>query len=426
MNKGLILSYYFPPANSVPTPRLYSFAKYFKNAGIYPTIITRHWTGEEKFWPDFITDNYTQQTKDVYNDYTVYRLPYYSDHNALTGKLKKTPLLSNVYFFMQALSGHFTLEANARMCFKAFLQKHLKDNKYDFLLVSAPPLNIVRLGYEIAEEFNMPLIIDFRDIWNNYKLQENYNPTAKTKFFLNRQEYHVAKWMKNATLIATVSGALESEIRKFYKGKTIIISNGFEKEIFESFPERPSNKKFTFSIVGTIYKQQDISLLIKGLKKFIDDEKKQNIQLNFIGVGAISSVEQEIKESLSGFPLLITEKIKRETALEFMKNSDVLFYPAWRGYKGIISAKIFEYIASKRKVMIAPGDNDVIDALVKETQTGSIAFTTTEFTEQLDEFYTEWKQKGYVSHKPLTDKINQYTRQKQAEIFASKILDLLQ
>ena len=69
MKRVLVICYYFPPCNGAPAWRPYSWAKNFHLHGIRPTILSRHWSGEENTWEDFIKENNTQvisiQTKEL-------------------------------------------------------------------------------------------------------------------------------------------------------------------------------------------------------------------------------------------------------------------------------------------------------------------------------------------------------------------------
>ena len=65
------------------------------------------------------------------------------------------------------LKGNIHPEVNAYEAFYPFLKEYLNNNKFDGLLVTAPPNNIVKLGGNLSKEFEIPLFIDFRDFFND-------------------------------------------------------------------------------------------------------------------------------------------------------------------------------------------------------------------------------------------------------------------
>ena len=209
MKKALILSYYFPPVTGAASWRALSWAEHFKSFGIQPTLVTRHWTGNEKKWEDFFkASNFSPEHK-VFDTYDIYILP--SNNFLLQRWLFKAKrvdkLFHKLYYWMLLAAGHINIEVNAYKTFKQFLKNHLKKNEYDFILITSPPNNIVRLINHIQARPNQKIVIDFRDIYNNASLRENYVPETgeKVSNFITR--FYLKKWLKRADLIITASDA---------------------------------------------------------------------------------------------------------------------------------------------------------------------------------------------------------------------------
>jgi hypothetical protein len=77
MKKVLIISYYFPPYNGVPGWRPYSWSKHFHKSNIYPTVITRHWDGNENTWVDSIKESDAPLITNKTDQGAVLFLPYH-------------------------------------------------------------------------------------------------------------------------------------------------------------------------------------------------------------------------------------------------------------------------------------------------------------------------------------------------------------
>lgn len=424
LKKALLITYFFPPANSVASPRVQAFADNFVNYNIFPVVITRHWTGLENQWADFLKENNTPPSFSEEKNYSVFRFPY-SNQSRKNYWAKTNKLFSKIYHFANPMLGHFSTEVNAYRSLNRFLTKHLESNKYDFILVSAPPFNLVRLGYELSLKFSIPLILDMRDIWQSLMSYEGSYHSPKQKYFLYLYKYYAKKWFAQARLIATVSKPLAREVELSTNKKAIVITNGFEENLFKELKSNKNEKLFNFTIVGTIYPNQNVSILIQGLKRFKKLNPTARFKLNFIGINTLPDIGSKLKAELADFEIYLTGKINRLEALQFLCDAHVLFYPGWKGHKGIYSTKIFEYLGAKRNIIIAPGDDDVIDELLNKTKSGIIANNPEDFALHLTKLYNEWESTGTVAYNGDEMAINYYTRENQTKIFAENILNVI-
>lgn len=431
MKNVLIITYFFPPTNIISAHRAKSFAENFKKHGLYPIILTRHWEGNESNWRDYekINRNLPDITE---NDYcTVIRLPYmdtwYSRFCKLfhgIAPLKK--LIHLLYSVFGILSPHQDTYGN----FYTYIKDFLKNNDVDYILTTSTPIDIPKLGHYLAKENNIPYIADFRDLWDDdYKLlseNEESDITNRVKNYI--RELYLSRWLSNASLVTAVSQRYFEHIKRLSpQAKSLVVTNGFEKELFANTYEKVkvANSRFTFSVIGTIYPEQDLSILIDGLNLFLNDKNLSEIQINFIGTAAFPEVSSKLEQNLPTECTRITERIPRDQAIEITSQSDVLFYLSWKGFKGIIPGKIFEYMASRNNVLIAPNDRDIIEKIIKETDTGELADTPKELASVLNKWFTEWKRNdGFLKYNGKSEKIDFYSREKQAELLAKEILKL--
>jgi len=95
------------------------------------------------------------------------------------------------------------------------------------------------------------------------------------------------------------------------------------------------------------------------------------------------------------------------------KQAAVLLFLSHSNAKGIMTSKIFEYLGAGRPILSIPGDNNVTDALLKETGTGISASSPDELARIILSWYDEWQKKGAVTYKGRIDKIQKYTRRNQ-------------
>ena len=423
MRNVLIISYYFPPHNGVAGWRPYSWAQHFHKDGIYPTVITRHWNGDENTWQDSMKENKKEVVYKKDQQASLIFLPYtYSFLGKIIfSPLFKVPGFSKIYHLLLFLFGKIAIEVDASHSFKKFLDVYLKEHAFDFMIISSPPHNLVRLGYDIFKKFNIPYAIDFRDSWNNDELKKNYTPGINHKIKNAITKFYMKKWLDNASFIVTVGDSLAKRIHALTHKPVHVIMNGFEHELFDDKNKAPSSSVFTISIIGTIYPKQDLSILLKGLNRFISVAGKEQVLLNFVGIESIETVANMIKNSLPSESVYTSPRLPRSTAIDYTLTSHVLLYAGWKNYEGIFSGKIFDYLGAKRNILIAPGDDDVIDELLHQTNSGKTANSPDEFFNILFNWYTEWKQQGKLSYTGMEEQISMYTREKQAALFAKYI-----
>ena len=427
MYRVLIISYYFPPGNGVGSWRPYSWFKHFPDNNIQTTVITRHWNGNEKLWDDWISENNKSVSVERFDDSVIVRLPYkYSALKKIVqSRWFRISGLSKLAHLLLEFAGRFSIEIDACHAFKKYITEYLKENNFDAILVSSPPLNTIRLAHELSLQYNIPFIADFRDLWTNDELIVNYNPELSRKIRNGLIKFYLKKWLKNAAFVTTVSSPLAKKISGLTTKETLEITNGFEQELFHNQSEKPRREVFTVSVIGTLHPKQDITVMIKGFKKFLGIVPEKKVRLNFIGVEAFKSVADEIKKRLPGESIFATPRISREEAIRYTMQSHVLFYPGWKNYQGIYSGKIFDYLGARRNILIAPGDDDVIDNIVLKTGAGKISNSADELCDALMQWYDEWEKAGELIYFGKDELINKYTREGQAKILAAKIKSVL-
>lgn len=429
MKKILIASYYFPPCNIVAAQRPQSFADNFKKYELYPIVVTRHWNGDENSTTGYESENLKPPTIMELENFTLIQLPF----KAQLDKFYYRPLMKSgagkmlLYTALYSV-GTVNPKNNAFACFYDYLVEYLSSNPVDYIFATGFPMNSFKLGHYLGKKFGKPFIADFRDLWDNNLLAENYQPPLANQLQNVFYDVYLRKWLSTTRLITSVSQPLIDEIKRLAppQAKTLVVRNGFEEKLFAEARKlnEPARDKFVFSVIGTLKPNQELSIMFDGLKTFLADKNLCEIELNFIGTAEFSEVQMLIENTLPRECTRVTERIPRELAIRQMLESHVLFYAGWRGHRGVASGKIYEYLGAERNILIAPNDRDVIEQIINETSAGKIADTSEEFTNILNGWFEEWNTTGKLSYSGKPEKINNYTREKQAANLAQAILSL--
>ena len=339
---ALIVSYYFPPCNGAPPWRAYSWAKHFHEFGIKPTVITRHWKENVFVWDEMILDSDEPMTIEEKNEFTVYRLPSKKSFffNAWKKYFSRLGFLDKPYFFLLQLIGFFSSEVNAALTFKSFLKEHIRERKYHYIILTVPPRNIILLPRYLKKFTDAFIVLDYRDLFNNLRMNNNYHPSMSWRLKDVIYDFHQRRFLKYADAITTIVPAFADELKRLSAKPVEVIYNGYEDDLFSTVEEKMPDK-FTVSCIGSIYPDQDLSIMIPAFTEFLKD-KNDDVQIKFVGAEVLKNVSQKIKNALPFPQIIISGRVSKERAVFETRNAHVLYFMAWPGYRGFISTKIFD------------------------------------------------------------------------------------
>lgn len=352
------------------------------------------------------------------NGYTLISLPYEETGKRKIGEkwLKTLVPLRKLYYFMLTVLGEVNIDMDARSAFKEFLKTHLETNTYDLVIVTCPPFNLLRLAHEIFTSHGIPYAVDFRDLWNNLEMKRGFRYKGLDKLFARLSKSHISKWIEDARFVTVATPAMKHFINELgYKGSVEVILNGYEEYLYSGPALHTANERFTISCVGTLYPEQDLEIFATGLKIFLERKPGAKIEVRFTGTGFFPEMVEKVKTLIPAEVLAVTGRLPRNEAIKETRSADVLYYPGWKGYDGILTTKIFDYLASRKNLLIAPGDKGAIEQLLQEVNTGTIADTAEQVSEALDKWYAEWVEKGQLDYTANENKIAGYSREHQAQ-----------
>ena len=166
MKKVLIASYYFPPCPAEAAQRTVSWAKHLSAFEIAPTVITRHWKGNETDWLSLIAEDRRTATRESKDGFDIIRLPYIPSRLFRREQFPwKIPLFYQLFFLWQHFRGRFELETDAWTCFRQKVLEELNTGKYHAFVAVAPPHNLTPLVTEVSQKYRIHTVLDFQEAW---------------------------------------------------------------------------------------------------------------------------------------------------------------------------------------------------------------------------------------------------------------------
>ncbi len=423
MKKILIISYYFNPCNMTPAFRTYSWAKYFKQNGYYPVIVTRNWDIPITNQLDTDIPTGSQIRQEKHEDYEVYYLPFKGNlrtrlHLKLQGSVFAfitKPLILIEMFFQNAFP--FILPFSN---FFQFANDYVKKNKnLDFIIISANPYPLFKIGYTMKKKFGVKWVADYRDDWSTSEIKLKNNYIYKLKYLVDA--YFEKKWVRTADIVTTVSDHYVNKIQTLLNKKCNLIENGYYHEMYNQVALKPLFSEYTIVYNGTLYDEQPIELFLGAFKQIVREfNSKLKLRIMFLGLAFNKRQTERVKNELSDYTdyYLITERMDNSKIIEIQLRSHLLLMVSHKGLKGVPGSKLYEYIGSRRPVLICPSDHDIIDQTLKKTGQAIICNT-------YDEAYSTLKKniEDYLLNKKTdisinTQEIQQYSRAHQCKLFA--------
>lgn len=417
MKKVLIIAYYFPPRPYIGSQRPYRLAKYLREFGWQPIILTAQLPSKP---PEGITVIETpyKDVVDLYKKKLGFNseegfhqqldIPVVKNYNYSTPKGKIIKILKEIITFPDEQKGwyRYALESTYDL---------LSREKIDAMISTSLPVTSHVIARQLKRKYKIPWVADFRDLWtqNHY-----YNKFNVIKLFEKRLEL---KTLQNADALVTVSRPLAETLGKIHKNKNVfVITNGFDTDDFMHNIPKPANK-FTITYTGTLYNgKRDPSVLFAVLSQLIRENKmnKDLVEIRFFGQQETWILHDIQKYDLNSV-VSFYGCVPRSIALEKQKESQLLLLLLWnnKNEKGVYTGKIFEYLGAKRPILAIGGAGGVVEELLAETNAGKYVNEPAELSHYLLEYYREFITHGEVIYSGNSN-VENYCYKKIAESYS--------
>lgn len=295
-------------------------------------------------------------------------------------------------------------------------------NSCDAIISSSGPPTCNLIANDLKEEYNLPWIADFRDLWTQ---NHNYRFSKFRRFFERRLEIGT---LSQADALTTVSEPLTGNLKYLYPNKSIFsIPNGFDPD--QRNPGVPLAKKFTITYTGYIYPgRQDPDPLFQALSSLISKGylDPRDLSVDFYGY-KYDWLDDNVKRFGLDDVVRINGSITREDAIEVQRRSHLLLLLTWNNKeeRGIYTGKLFDYLAASRPILSVGMYGGVVEDLLKATGAG-LQSKTEQDTEQIITYaYNEYKSKNTVSYNGISSEIDKYSHIEMARKFAAILDDLV-
>lgn len=399
--KLLILTYYWPPAGGPGVQRWLKFAKYLPEFGFQPVIITVN--PEKATYPlrdesllAEVGEGFTVYHTDTFEPFGAYKKSTGRKEVPFSGFANESDKPGPRQKFAKFIRGNFFLP-DARRGWNKFAfakaEELLKSNDFKAVITTGPPHSTHLIGQKLQAKYGLKWLADFRDPWTDIYYYNELYPTVVAKALDKRMEREV---LEKANAVATVSADMKrlfvAKSPKISPEKIAILPNGFDETDFENW-STPKNETFTILYSGTVTHKYRIELLLSAADKMAAEGNK----LRLVFAGKQDEIVQKQLAALKNVEVVLKGYVSHKEAVQLLQETDALLLaiPDLPDNKGILTGKLFEYLAAKRPIVCIGPPNGDAAAILCEANAG-VTFDYADeaaIDQHLEKLYQNWQEK---------------------------------
>jgi glycosyltransferase involved in cell wall biosynthesis len=237
----------------------------------------------------------------------------------------------------------------------------------DAVITTSPPGSVHFIGAAVQKATRARWLADLRDplVANPHRRSD----TAATRARQAANQQLARLVAKRADAVSCVSEAIADEVRGLgARGIVRTISNGCDFEDFAGLEYRPT-ERFRITHTGSFFGKRDP-------RPFLQAVHDSGLDVVARFVGDFRSTDREWADLLGlGDRLELVDYAPRRESLRLQRESEALLLlvpdAGGRG-KGVLSGKVFEYLAAGRPVLAVVPPDGAAAALIRETNAGVV------------------------------------------------------
>ncbi|RLE24507.1 MAG: hypothetical protein DRJ65_09725 [Acidobacteria bacterium] len=414
----LILSYYFAPTPSAGAVRMGGLVKYLPSEGWQTTVVTPGHTGRSPEMPDIVETGDADMAASIKRALGLDGGAALKDllsggakapGSGLRLKARLIDTFKGLVAFPDTNRGWISIAAESA-------RKTIAEQSFDLVLTTSPPPSAHVAGRRIQVAAGLPWVADLRDLWSD----DRFSTAPGWRRAIDRR--FEQRTLGKADALVTVSEPLAEELRALHPGvPTHTVLNGFDPDLVN--PGEPLPDVFTITHTGTYHQgRRDPSLLFEAAG-------------NLIRRGRLPRDRFRIRLFVKHEPWLLAMAERHgvadivesvpwgsfEEAIRAQRTSHVLLLLHWGGPReaGVVTAKVFEYLAAQRPILVLGGGPGVLRDLLDDTGGGLQVNAVERLEEQLLLWWEEFEQTGTIAWQGEPERIERYSHIRMAREFAS-------
>jgi len=369
--KVLLVTYFFPPLNTVASLRTYSFAYYLAKEGFEVTVLTVTKGSGQDVSLTLSHDSFQVEECD-------YRSHHFNNDTSPVRHSARKTLLHLMRHLKLWWLGNLITPWD--LWFKTGLstaRQLMIDNRYDCIISSHAPISCHLIALFLKKKFpTLFWVADYRDLWSN----QHFGTVAKFPFSILQKAIE-RRINKNADILVTVSPTWRDTLIALYGKECLLLENGYlpGDEPINGINDRPVfSKKYTFVYTGVFYEgKYDPIPFFEALQELVDCGMLEEGQAEVLIYGPNSNLLQEslCANRFPGVLVKLMSQVSRDEALRIQRGATALIFLAQDKpeAQGVLTGKIYEYMVAGRPIIacgVSP--ESAVGQLLTQTTSGFI------------------------------------------------------
>jgi glycosyltransferase involved in cell wall biosynthesis len=281
----------------------------------------------------------------------------------------------------------------------------------DVVMTTSPPGSVHLIGAAVQKTTGAKWVADLRDsiALHAHRSAEGVGARAKQK--ARAGVAHLVARQADAIVCAAESIAVETRGLN-PRGRVVTITNGCDFDDFAGI-EYARSDRFRLTHAGSFFGKRDPKPFLRALA----ESGLEDVTVRFLG--DFRPADREFMESLGlADRVELIDHVPRRESLRLQRESDALLLlipdAGGRG-RGVLSGKVFEYLAAERPVLAIVPEDGAAAELIRDTGAGVVAGPedVPAIRDALVALHTQWRE-GTLDGAPLSpewkDKLSRASR----------------
>jgi len=251
----------------------------------------------------------------------------------------------------------------------------LTSGAFDAMYSTYSPASNHLLALSLKRQTRCPWVADFRDLWtDDYRYAETTDKWRRAHRRWEQEILELADIVVGVTPMQTeiLASHVPAQANKF-----ITITNGYDAEDFQyDFEKDGIQDRATYELtyVGSADRWRTSEALFAGMAAFARDCANNGSQFVLRVVGHVSE-SVKARFDATGARCEYTGRVDHATAIEAMRSAQALLLCVPEGLNGgsVAPAKLYEYLASRRPILVVGPEGGDAARIVRDTQAGVCA-----------------------------------------------------